>query len=394
MKSNPIQLFDPASCTYTYVVWDQQTMEAVIIDPVDQQLARDLEVLSQYGLKLRYLLETHAHADHITSSSQLIEHTGAVAATPELCTVAPAAIQLQDGDMLSFGGQTIQALHTPGHTAGSMSFVWQTSEQMHVFTGDTLLIGACGRTDFQSGSAEALYNSITQILFALPADTIVWPAHDYKGNTQSTIGAEIATNPRLNYPSGGRRTASEFTALMNALNLPKPKRIDEAVPANLVLGRQPLVQSQHKQHEAGADAMTDTKHEIHSADGYSGDIPPALAHTWRLTGEAVLVDIRTHAERAWVGFIEGAVAIEWKMWPSMAVNPDFDAQLRAMVPEDAKVLMLCRSGVRSIAAAKQAQLLGYQAYNILEGFEGDPNGDAHRGLVGGWKYHGLPWRQN
>src|SRR5262245_32634018 len=216
----PIQLFDPASSTYTYVLFDTITREALIIDPVDEQIERDLSELRARGLKLVWTVETHAHADHITSAGQLAEHAGARTAAPEGCGITTAAVQLKDGDTLAFGGERIKALHTPGHTAGSMSYVWRD----HVFTGDTLLINGCGRTDFQSGSSEALYRSITKVLFALPDDTTVWPAHDYQGRTNTTIGAEKAGNPRI-----ANKTEAEFVAIMSSLNLPRPKRIDEAV---------------------------------------------------------------------------------------------------------------------------------------------------------------------
>ena len=376
---SPIQFFDPTSSTYTYLLFDAVSREAIIIDPVDSQLERDLGALKQYGLRLKYVMETHAHADHITSAAALIEHTGAIAATPMFCNVLPAAIQLKDGDVLTFGNERIEALHTSGHTAGSMSFVWRK----HVFTGDTLLIGGCGRTDFQSGSAKALYDSITLILFKLPDHTTVWPGHDYKGQTQSSIGYEKEHNSRLNDEHGQRRSRESFVALMNALHLPKPLLIDQAVPANLLLG---------VHHDAGAnDELT---YAIQPAANYAGDISAELAHQWILSGKAVLIDIRSHAERAWVGFVSDAPGIEWKMWPGMATNPNFDTELKAAVPVGASVMLLCRSGVRSIAAAERAQSLGYTAYNILEGFEGDPDGEAHRGQKGGWRYRGLPWRQN
>jgi sulfur dioxygenase len=128
-------------------------------------------------------------------------------------------------------------------------------------------------------------------------------------------------------------------------------------------------------------------------EGYAGDISAPLAHQWMQSGEAVLIDVRTDAEREWVGFIPGAVALAWKQWPGMAINAGFDEALRAAVPPGKKALMLCRSGVRSIAAAKRATELGLQAYNILEGFEGDPDEHAHRGHKGGWRYQNLPWRQ-
>ncbi len=127
---------------------------------------------------------------------------------------------------------------------------------------------------------------------------------------------------------------------------------------------------------------------------YAGDITPQQAFDLWRSGAAHLIDIRTHAERAWVGFIPDAVGIEWKIWPGMAINPDFDAQLQAAVPAGAKVLLLCRSGIRSIPAAQRAQALGFEAYNILEGFEGDPDAHAHRSSVGGWRKLGLPWQQN
>ncbi len=372
---NPIQLFDPASSTYTYVLFDEATREALLIDPVDEQLERDLATLREYGLKLLWTVETHAHADHITSAGLLAEHTGARTAAPAGCGISTAAVQLNDGDQLSFGAQRIRALHTPGHTAGSMSYYWERPDGRHVFTGDTLLINGCGRTDFQSGSSEALYRSLTEVLFKLPDDTLVWPAHDYQGRSHSTIAAEKAGNARV-----AGKTLAEFVAIMDSLHLPKPRRIDEAVPANLSSGLR---------HDAGGGALA----QPHPAQGYAGDVSPQLACQWWQSGEAVLVDVRSDAERAWVGFIPGAVPVEWKLWPGMAVNPNFDAQLQAAVPPGRKLVMLCRSGVRSIASSRRATELGYEAYNILEGFEGDPDTHAQRGHTGGWRFHGLPWRQ-
>lgn len=367
----PIQLFDPASSTYTYIVFDETTRDAVIIDPVDEQVERDLALLRQYGLKLLWTVETHAHADHITSAGLLAEHTGAQTAAPQACGITTAALQLVHNQVLRFGNESMTALHTPGHTAGSMSFVWRD----HVFTGDTLLINGCGRTDFQSGSAEAMYHSLTQVLFKLPDATTVWPGHDYQGRTHSSIGAERTGNARV-----AGKTLEEFTAIMDGLHLPRPKRIDEAVPANLSSGIR---------HDAdGVDAQA-----VRPAPGYAGDVSPALAYSWWQQDEAVLVDVRTDAEREWVGFVPGAVALAWKQWPGMAMNPGFDDGLRAAVPSGKKVVLLCRSGMRSVAAAKRATELGLEAYNILEGFEGDPDAHAQRGKKGGWRLQGLPWRQ-
>jgi glyoxylase-like metal-dependent hydrolase (beta-lactamase superfamily II)/rhodanese-related sulfurtransferase len=367
----PIQLFDPASSTYTYVLFDESTREAAIIDPVDAQLERDLGVLRQFGLKLVWTIETHAHADHITSAGQLAEHAGAKTAAPAGCGITTAAMQLVDGDVLRFGGEQLRSLHTPGHTAGSMCFLWRN----HVFTGDTLLIDGCGRTDFQSGSAEAMYHSLTEILFKLPDSTVVWPAHDYQGRTQSTIGAEKQGNARV-----AGKSQEDFVAIMSSLNLPPPRRLDEAVPANLTSG---------VRHDAGAPGAN----TLIEAEGYAGDISPELAYAWWQSGDGVLVDVRTDAEREWVGFVPGAVALAWKQWPGMAMNAGFDAGLLAAVPQGTKALLLCRSGVRSIAAARRAAELGLQAYNILDGFEGAPDKQAHRGKQGGWRFAGLPWRQ-
>lgn len=130
------------------------------------------------------------------------------------------------------------------------------------------------------------------------------------------------------------------------------------------------------------------------AQGYAGDVTPELAHRWWQAGEAVLVDIRSDAERDWVGYIPGAVNLEWKHWPGMQVNPGFDEELREKVPPGRRLVMLCRSGVRSIASSRRATELGYEAYNVLEGFEGDPDEQGHRGTRGGWRFRGLPWRQN
>jgi glyoxylase-like metal-dependent hydrolase (beta-lactamase superfamily II)/rhodanese-related sulfurtransferase len=369
----PIQLFDPASSTYTYVLFDLATREALIIDPVDEQIERDLATLREYGLKLAWTVETHAHADHITSAGKRAELAGARTAAPVGCGIGTAGVQLQHGDTLSFGGEVLKALHTPGHTEGSMSFVWRD----HVFTGDTLLINGCGRTDFQSGSAQALFHSITEILFALPDDTTVWPGHDYQGRTHSTIGQEKTGNARV-----AGKSEAEFVAIMEALNLPKPRRIDEAVPANLTSGLR---------HDLdGALLMQPRPVQA----GYAGDVSAPLAWDWMQSGEAVLVDVRTDAEREWVGFVPGAIPVAWKQWPGMALNPAFDEQIRAAAAGNKKLVLMCRSGVRSIAAAKRATELGLLAYNILGGFEGDPDAHAQRGKRGGWRHLGLPWRQN
>ncbi len=228
MEHEVIQQFDPESSTFTYFLVDRASREAMVVDSVDHQLERDLALVRRLDLRLRYVLETHAHADHITGAGRLREETGALAAAPIGCGITPADLQLNHGDALHFGvGERIVALHTPGHTAGSMSYLWRGN----VFTGDALLIDGCGRTDFQGGDAGMLWDSIHDRLFELPGNTRVYPGHDYRGNTVSTIGWERRHNARLT----GRDRAA-FIVLMAELHLPKPKMIDVAVPANRQLG--------------------------------------------------------------------------------------------------------------------------------------------------------------
>jgi len=222
------QLFDSESSTFTYVLVDVPTREAIVVDSVDHLVERDLGLVRRLGLTVRFVVETHAHADHVTGAGLLRTKTGARAAAPFKCGISPADVQLAHGDMLRFGAsEEVVAIHTPGHTSGSTSYLWHDN----VLTGDTLLIDGCGRTDFQSGDAGSLYDSVHERLFTLPDDTRVWPAHDYHGNTVSTIGYEKRHNARL----VGRERAA-FVTLMGSLNLPRPKMIDVAVPANLLLG--------------------------------------------------------------------------------------------------------------------------------------------------------------
>ena len=222
------QLFDQDTWTYTYVVWDEETREAAIIDSVKEKFERDSQYLKALGLNLKYALETHVHADHITASGQLRNEFGCKVGVSEHGGTNCADIQVTDGQVFKLGEQEIKAIHTPGHTNGDVSF----SIDGAVFSGDALLIRACGRTDFQQGDSETLYHSITQKLFTLGDDTIVYPGHDYSGFTTSTIGEEKALNPRL----ANNKAKDEFMNIMDTLDIPKPKRIDVAVPGNLVCG--------------------------------------------------------------------------------------------------------------------------------------------------------------
>ncbi|GAB1539288.1 hypothetical protein NUACC21_19540 [Scytonema sp. NUACC21] len=223
------QLFDKESSTYTYLIADPETKEAILVDSVLEQVERDLQVLRELGLTLRYCLETHIHADHITGTDQLREFTGCLSIVPENAVTIGADGYIADGEILELGSVNIQALATPGHTDSHMAYLVNGT---HLLTGDALFIRGCGRTDFQNGDAGLLYDIVTQKLFALPEDTWVYPGHDYQGRTVSTIGEEKRWNPRF-----AGRSRNQFIELMNNLNLPYPKKMLSAVPANQICGK-------------------------------------------------------------------------------------------------------------------------------------------------------------
>lgn len=223
------QLFDAETSTYTYLIADLDTKEAILVDPVLEQVDRDLKLLKELGLNLRYCLETHIHADHITGTDRLRQMTGCLGIVPENAQAACADRHIRDGETLQLGAITIQAIATPGHTDSHNAYLVNRD---CVLTGDALFIRGCGRTDFQSGDAGTLYDSVTQRLFALPDETSVYPAHDYRGHTVSTIKEEKQWNPRF-----VGRTRDGFIEFMSNLNLPDPKKIMEAVPANEMCGR-------------------------------------------------------------------------------------------------------------------------------------------------------------
>ncbi len=220
------QLFDYETYTYTYLVACEETKQAILIDPVREQMDRDLALIEQLGLRLVYILDTHVHADHVTAAGPLADKTGAktVGGGGAGCT----DLVVQHGDTLEVGSLRVEVLATPGHTDDSLSFRVGDA----VFTGDALFVRGCGRTDFQNGDPSTLYDSITRVLFALPDDTRVFPGHDYRGHTMSTIGEEKRWNPRL---AGKSREA--FIQIMDNLGLAPPKHIHEAVPANRACGR-------------------------------------------------------------------------------------------------------------------------------------------------------------
>jgi sulfur dioxygenase len=223
------QLLDRETWTYTYLVADPQTGEAALVDPVLEQVERDVQLLQELGLTLRYALDTHVHADHITGTGKLRELTGCLGVVPAGAQVTCADRLLQDGEVLQVGAIPIQAIATPGHTDSHLAYL---VHHTHLLTGDSLLIRGCGRTDFQGGDAGQLYDAITQKLFTLDDAVWVYPGHDYRGHTVSTIGEEKRWNPRL-----AGRTREEFIAFMQGLHLPNPQKIMEAVPANQQCGQ-------------------------------------------------------------------------------------------------------------------------------------------------------------
>jgi sulfur dioxygenase len=218
------QLLEPVSSTYTYVLACPDTGEAILIDPVVNSMDRDLQVLQGLGLRLAYTLDTHIHADHITAALELKKRIGSKIAAPAFDRLACTDFGMEEGRPLQVGSISIRGLHTPGHTDGHFAYVLGE----RVFTGDALLIDGCGRTDFQNGDSEALYHSVTQKLFALADETLVYPAHDYTGRHVTSIAQEKTRNPRL----GAGKSLAEFQQIMATLNLPYPKFIDYAVPGN------------------------------------------------------------------------------------------------------------------------------------------------------------------
>jgi len=222
------QFFESVSSTYSYLLVDSETNEGILIDPVIETVDRDAQIIKDLGVNLKYLLNTHVHADHITGSGKLKSIFSTSLSIIAEKSGAVADIKVNDGDTIEFGNRFVTVLATPGHTEGCLSFV--LDDLSSVFTGDALLVRGCGRTDFQGGSASNLYDSVHQKLFSLPSNCIVFPAHDYKGHTQSTVFEEKNFNPRLT------KTKEEFIKIMDNLNLPRPAKIDEAVPANLKCG--------------------------------------------------------------------------------------------------------------------------------------------------------------
>ena len=222
------QLFDRESCTYTYLMADTVSKEAVLIDPVIDLSERDGKLVKELGLTLKYVLNTHVHADHITGTGRLKKLLPGVKSVISANSGGEADVLVKDGDRIVFGGHSLVVAETPGHTEGCVTYL--NREAGCAFTGDTLLVRGCGRTDFQGGSASALYQSVWSRILSLPDNTVLYPAHDYKGQTATTVGEEKMFNPRLT------KTKEEFITIMTNLNLAYPKKIDVSLPANMVCG--------------------------------------------------------------------------------------------------------------------------------------------------------------
>lgn len=345
------QLFDSETWTYTYLIADLVSKEAVFIDPVNTHVDDYVALLDEYGLTLKYTLETHVHADHITAGGLLRQRLGAQTAVSELCGAACADIQIQDGDIFTLGaGEQIKVIATPGHTPGSISFLWRD----RVFTGDSLFIGGCGRTDFQGGDAGALYDCITQRLFTLPDETLVYPGHDYQGRWVSSIAQERTANSRL-----AGKSRAEFIEIMANLNLPKPRLIDEAVPANRYCGL-----DENERHDAVVAReisrpqrqVSTTQEMVAEAKQQIAEVSVATSKQLLAEGNIVLVDTREESEYA-AGHLDDAILLPRGVLEFKIGNvPELADKSKA-------VLIYCRSGNRSALAAKTMQQLGYT--NVL-----------------------------
>ena len=327
------QLFDQASGTYTYLLASRSGGEAMIIDPVLEKVDRYLQLIRELDLKLVKAIDTHLHADHFTGLGALRDKTQCVTVMGEQTKADVVSIRLGDGDKLTIEGLTLEAIYTPGHTDDSYSFAMPD----RVFTGDTLLIRGTGRTDFQNGDPRQSYESIFGRLLKLPESMLVFPAHDYKGDTVSTIGEEKAFNPRLQVGS-----ADEYVALMNNLKLPNPKMMDVAVPANISVGL-------HQE-------------EI-TRRGWSLSVEEAMTVLGR--PEIALVDLREQSERERHGAIPGSLHVPYA---ALQENLRLGGILNERVGSTGKQLLFyCAFGERSAMAVQAAQDAGLSSARHIRG---------------------------
>ena len=327
------QLFDSVSSTYSYLIASRRGGEALILDPVLEKVDRYVQLVKELDLKLVKAVDTHVHADHITGLGALRDRTHCITVMGEHSRVDVVSMRVADGDQLQIEGVNLDVLYTPGHTDDSYSFLMGD----RVFTGDTLLIRGTGRTDFQNGDARAQYQSLFGRLLKLPDETLVFPAHDYKGDTVSTIGEEKAFNPRLKVKS-----VDEYVDLMNSLHLPNPKMMDVAVPANLRVG---LAQE-----------------EI-AKRGWAVSAEQALALLGR--ADVALIDLRERREREKHGSIPGSLH---------APSPDLQENIQpgGMLYELAaatgkRMVFYCAFGERSAMAVEAARQAGLAATLHIQG---------------------------
>lgn len=338
------QLFDPQSSTYTYLLGDKASSATVLIDPVFEQVRRDVALIDELGLKLIATLETHVHADHVTGASLLKQRTGCKIMVAKASGAAGADRYLVQDDVVSFGGRRLLVRATPGHTGGCLTYV--LDDHSMAFTGDCLLIRGSGRTDFQEGDPRAMYRSVREQIFALPADCLLYPAHDYRGLTVTSVAEERRYNPRL----GGDIGVGDFTGYMANLRLAHPKLLDVAVPANLRCGR-----------PEGDDQVI-----APPSDPCWGHLRYSFAGVWEIDPHGLeelqcpvqILDVREEDEFAGpLGHIEGAVLIPL-------------GQLAARADElarDRPIVAVCRAGSRSAQAVTILLQAGFGEIANLNG---------------------------
>jgi len=345
------QHFDPVSSTYSYLLFDPASAEAVLIDPVLEQHRRDAALIRELGLRLVATLDTHCHADHVTGAWAMKEAFGSRIGLAEVYGARNVDLPLHHGMSVRFGAETLEVRATPGHTAGCLCFL--SADRAHVFTGDALLIRAAGRTDFQEGSARRLFESVRTQLFTLPDDCVVHPGHDYEGRTSSTIGEEKRHNPRL----GGGAKLEDFVGFMDNLGLPHPKLLEVAVPANLTAGRD----------APGGPPSPPTWGPV--LETYAG--VPEIEPDWlvRHLAEVEVVDVRSRIEfEGELGHLRNA-----KLLPLDELRTRMDE-----ISTTRPVVLICQTGKRSAMAATLLRKAGVQRVANLAG-----------GMVR-WRQLGLP----
>ena len=327
------QLFDSTSGTYTYLLASRRGGEALIIDPVIEKVDRYLQLVRELDLKLVKAVDTHLHADHITGLGALRDQTRCITVMGESTKADVVSMRVAEGDRIEIEGLRLDVLFTPGHTDDSYSFLYGD----RVFTGDTLLIRGTGRTDFQNGDPRAQYDSLFNKLLKLPDETLVYPAHDYKGETVSTIGEEKRFNPRLNVKS-----VDEYVGLMNNLNLPNPKMMDVAVPANMHVG---------------------LHQELVASKGWAITAADAIALPGR--ADVVLIDLRERSEREKHGIIPGSLHAPY---PDLPQNIGPGGMLHELAAATGKrIVFYCAFGERSAMAVQAAQDAGLSTACHIQG---------------------------